>query len=142
MGQRVTVIKTVYGEHLDAAIDTQIVSDLLFSTVLGLSANLDHFLNPISRTFLDMETAIYLRTSVVHSLPQYTKTQEILSTTELNTDLISYTTYIETIGQKLGHYFGYLLGDELLPRIVPGYQTDPIQAIRYHNLVCRDTGIE
>ena len=104
MGQRVTVMKRVYGEYLDAAIDTQIASDLLFSTVLGLSANLEHFLKPISRTFLDMETAIYLRTSVVHSLPQYTKAQEILSTTELNADLISYTTYIFSPDPNTGNH--------------------------------------
>ena len=119
------------GKKLAEAIDAQTASDLLFSAALGLKANLDHFRDPIARTFLEVDPEIYLRESVAHSLPQYIEAQKIRDAAEYDDDITAYTTYLETVGPKLAHYFGYLLGDELLPRVIPGYQPDPILTIRY-----------
>ena len=136
------IAQTEKGKKLAEAIDAQTASDLLFSAALGLKANLDHFRDPIARTFLEVDPEIYLRESVAHSLPQYIEAQKVRNTVETNDDIIGYTTYLETFGPKLAHYFGYLLGNELLPRIVPGYQPDPILTIRYHNWVCGYMGIK
>ena len=119
------------GKELAEAIDAQAASDLLFSAALGLKANLDHFRDPIARTFLEVDPETYLQESVAHSMPQYIEAQKILNTVGVNDAIIEYTTYLETFGPKLAHYFGYLLGDELLLRIVPGYQPDSILTIRY-----------
>ena len=119
------------GKKLAEAIDAQTASDLLFSAALGLKANLDHFRDPIARTFLEVDPEIYLRESVAHSLPQYIEAQKIRDAAEANDAIIEYTTYLETVGPKLAHYFGYLLGDELLPKIIPGYQPDPLLTNRY-----------
>ena len=119
------------GKKLAEAIDAQTASDLLFSAALGLKANLDHFRDPIARTFLEVDPEIYLRESVAHSLPQYIEAQKIRDAAEYDDDITAYTTYLETVGPKLAHYFGYLLGDELLPRVIPGYQPDPLLTIRY-----------
>ena len=130
------------GKKLAEAIDAQTASDLLFSAALGLKENLDHFRDPIARTFLEVDPEIYLRESVAHSLPQYIEAQKVRNTVETNDDIIGYTIYLETFGPKLAHYFGYLLGDELFPRIIPGYQPDPPLTIHYHNWVCGHMGIE
>lgn len=130
------------GKELAEAIDTQTASDMLFSAALGLKGNLDHFRDPIARTFLEVDPEIYLRESVAHSMPQYIEAQKIRDAAEYDDDITAYTTYLETVGPKLAHYFGYLLGDELLPKIVPGYQPDPILTIRYHNWVCGYMSIE
>ena len=125
------IAQTEEGKKLAEAIDAQTASDLLFSAVLGLKANLDHFRDPIARTFLEVDPEIYLRESVAHSLPQYIEAQKIRDAAEYDDDITANTTYLETVGPKLAHYFGYLLGDELLPRVIPGYQPDPILMIRY-----------
>ena len=125
------IAQTEKGKELAEAIDAQTASDLLFSAALGLKANLDHFRDPIARTFLEVDPEIYLRESVAHSLPQYIEAQKIRDAAEYDDDITAYTTYLETVGPKLAHYFGYLLGDELLPRVIPGYQPDPILTIRY-----------
>lgn len=125
------IAQTEEGKKLAEAIDTQTASDLLFSAALGLKANLDHFRAPIARTFLEVDPEIYLRESVAHSLPQYIEAQKIRDAAEYDDDITAYTTYLETVGPKLAHYFGYLLGDELLPRVIPGYQPDSILTIRY-----------
>lgn len=119
------------GKKLAEAIDAQTASDLLFSAALGLKANLDHFRDPIARTFLELDPETYLQESVAHSMPQYIEAQKILNTVGVNDAIIEYTTYLETFGPKLAHYFGYLLGDELLPKIILGYQPDPLLTNRY-----------
>ena len=130
------------GKKLAEAIDAQTASDLLFSAALGLKANLDHFRDPIARTFLEVDPEIYLRESVAHNMPQYIEAQKILDTIEVNDTIIEYTTCLETFGPKLAHYFGHLLGDELLLRIVPGYQPDPLLTIRYRDWVRTYMGME
>ena len=125
------IVQAEEGKKLAEAIDAQIASGLLFSAALGLKANLDHFRDPIARTFLEVDPEIYLRESVAHSLPQYIEAQKIRDAAEYDDDITAYTTYLETVGPKLAHYFGYLLGDDLLPRVFPGYQPDSILTIRY-----------
>lgn len=125
------IAQTEKGKELAEAIDAQTASDLLFSAALGLKANLDHFRDPIARTFLEVDPETYLQESVAHSMPQYIEAQKILNTVGVNDAIIEYTTYLETFGPKLAHYFGYLLGDELLPKIIPGYQPDLLLTNRY-----------
>lgn len=132
---REAIAQAENGKELANAIEVQTTSDLLFSASLGLKANLDHFRNPVARTFLEVDPEIYLRESVAHRLPQFIEAQKVLDAAERNDDVIAYITYLETIVPKLAHYFGYLLGDELLPRIVPGYQPDPVLTIEYKNWV-------
>ena len=130
------------GKELADAIAAQTTSDILFSAALGLKANLDHFRDPIARTFLEVDPEIYLRESVAHNMPQYIEAQRIRDSAEYDDDITAYTTYLETVGPKLAHYFGYLLGDELLARIVPGYQSNPLLTILYRNWVRTYLGID
>ncbi len=134
--------RTEEGKELAEAIDAQTASDLLFSAVLGMKANLDHFRDPIARTFLEVDPEIYLRETVAHSLPQYIEAQKIRNAVDADDDIIAYATYLETFGPKLAHYFGYLLGDELLPRVIPGYQPDPLLTTGYRAWMRTYLGIE
>lgn len=134
------IVQAEEGKKLAEAIDAQTASDLLFSAALGLKANLDHFRDPIARTFLEVDPEIYLRESVAHSLPQYIEAQKVRNTVETNDDIIGYTTYLETFRPKLAHYFGYLLGDELLPKIVPGYQSDQMLTVQYCAMIAEYFG--
>lgn len=122
------------------AIERQSASDLLFSGLLGIKANLDNFINPIARNFLDVDSEVYLREETAHRLPEYESAQEVrcrfyalLSPAQRKTyeDVTTYTSHLETVGPKLAHYYGYLLGNELLPRVVPGYHADAVQTNRY-----------
>lgn len=136
------IARTEEGKTLAEAIDAQTASDLLFSAVLGMKANLDHFRDPIARTFLEVDPEIYLRETVAHSLPQYLEAQNVRNTIDANDAIIAYATYLETFGPKLAHYFGYLLGDELLPRVIPGYQPDPLLTTGYRAWMRTYLGIE
>ena len=116
-----------------AAIAQQTASDLLFSGLLGFKANWDHFIDPVARTFLEVDSELYLREAMAHMLPEYIRAQEIrnqfyaqLSPTQqkLYEDVVAYACYLETVAPKLAHYYGYILGNEVLQRVFPGYHPD------------------
>ena len=129
-----------------AAVDRQTTSNLLFSGALGIKANLDNFINPLARNFLDVDFGIYLREETAHRLPEYTHAQSVLDQfyTSLSTnqkalyeDVVAYICYLETIAPKLAHYYGYLLGNELFPRIIPGYHMDMPLTAHYRMMLDR-----
>lgn len=126
------------------AIEQQCASDLLFSGFLGLKANLDNFKNPVARSFLDVDFEVFLREEIAHRLPDYEQAQKkqerfysrlTSAQREIYEDVSTYTSHLETIGPKLAHYFGYLLGNELLPRIIPGYCVDSVLTIKYNAIL-------
>ena len=139
--ETISFLEAELGQHtspsvadLVDAIDQQICSTLLFSYYLGLKANFDHFINPLTRTFMDTDPEIYLRENIAWQLPDYRSAQHMreqfyntLSTTQkdkYDEDIATYVCHLETIGPKLAHYYGYLLGNQLFPRVVLGYTED------------------
>lgn len=126
------------------AIEQQTAALLVFSGFLGLKANLDHFTDPIARNFLEVDTETYLRENTARRLPAYCQASEIRDgfwqqlTPEQKRqyeDITAYVSYLETAGPKLAHHFGYLLGNDLLPRIIPGYHPDPVLTTQYRRML-------
>lgn len=126
------------------AIGRQISSDLVFSGLLGVKANLDNFVDPLRGNFLNADAEIYLREATAHRLPKYEEAQKMrkrfyksLSARqqEIYEDVTAYVSYLETVGPKLAHYCGYILGNELLYLSVPGYHPDPVLTIRYASMI-------
>lgn len=122
------------------AIEQQCASDLLFSGLLGLKANLDNFIDPVARSFLDVDFEVYLREETAHRLPEYERAQKVRNRfyslltpaqKEIYGDVNTYDSHLKTVAPKLAHYFGYMLGNQLLPRVVPGYHADPVLTLRY-----------
>jgi len=131
------------------AIHRQSASSLLFSGMLGLKANLDHFTDPVARTFLDVDFEVYLREETAHRLPEYEDAQQVRdqffslltpAQQKIYENVTTYTSHFETVGPKLAHYFGYMLGNELLPLIVPGYHADWVLTMRYADMLNRYFG--
>ena len=126
------------------AIRKQTVSNLLFSGVLGIKANFDNFVNPLTRNFLDVDFEIYLRENTARNLPDYVQAQYELDQFYaqlspeqciLYENIVAFISYLESVGPKLAHYYGYLLGNELLPRVVPGYHSDTTLTARYRMML-------
>lgn len=130
--------------NLIESIQQMTVSNLLFSGVLGIKANLDNYINPVARNFLDVDPDIYLREDTAHRLPKYDTAHKVLERfyaqltshqQVLYEDIIRFTSHLETLAPKLAHYYGYLLGNELLPRIIPGYHADMALTMRYRMML-------
>ena len=132
------------------AIDQQIGSTVVFSYFLGLKANWDHFVDPIARTFLDVDAELYLREDIAKRLPDYQNAQAVqerfyatLTPTqqERYEDVSAYICHLETVGPKLAHYYGYLLGNQLFSHIVPGYGADAQLTLQYQYILETYLGI-
>lgn len=123
------------------SIYRRIGSTLLFSFFLGLKANLDHFIDPIGHTFLDVDPEIYLREDVAQQLPdhqsalrmqkQFYATLSPAQTERYEEAITTYICHLETVGPKVAHYYGYIMGNQLLPRLIPGYVADAQFTLSY-----------
>lgn len=137
-------------DDLVKAIDKQTTSNLLYSVALGLKSNLDHFINPMARTVLDVDFPVFLREATAIRLPEYVQAQVTIDTfsaslspaqREVFEDVIAYIAYLETTGPKLAHYYGFILGNNLLHHIVLGYHRDDILTMHYRAMLQKYFGI-
>ena len=133
------------------AIQKRIASTLFFSGWLGFQANLNYFLDPVAGDFLNAEPEIFLKEKIARTLPDYETAQEMqkqfhagLNDAQrlIYEDVTEYICYLETAGPKLAHYYGYLLGNALLHRVVPGYQPDMAFTLRYAMMLENHFGAE
>ena len=127
-------------DDLIDAIDEQITLLLLFSGYLGFQANVDHFINPVARTFIEADPEVYLRERVAKAMPVYADAQAVIDQfyaqllpeqKEQHECVRAYIAHLDTVVPKIAHYEGFLLGNELLRYVMPGYQPDTQLSVRY-----------
>lgn len=118
---------------MTAAIEQQIASDLIYSAYLGFKANLDYFRNPVANNFLNVDMETYLRETTAHRLPAHSSAQRVIDcfykqfTDEQKERTIAideYVSYLETVGPKLAHYYGFIFANEFLMSVEPAYSPD------------------
>lgn len=131
-------------DDLTAAIEKQIASDLIYSAYLGFQANLDYFRNPVANNFLNVDMETYLRETTAHHLPAYSSAQRVVDgfykqlTDEQKEGTIAideYVSYLETVGPKLAHYYGFIFANEFLMSIEPAYSPDIPLTYAYHRML-------
>lgn len=131
-------------DDLAEAIKRQTISNIVFSAALGLQANYSHFIDPTARTVVDVGFEVFLREDTARRLPEYEKAQAIIETffSTLSTMqepcmemIMEYTSYLDTFAPKLAHYYGYILGNDLLYDLVPGYHLDNVLTMQYRSML-------
>lgn len=120
-------------EDMALAIEQQVASDLIYSAYLGFKANLDYFRNPVANNFLNVDMETYLRETTAHRLPAYESAQRVIDCfheqltdeqKERTIAIVEYVSYLETMGPKLAHYYGFIFANEFLTRVEPAYSPD------------------
>ena len=134
------------------ALEQSFVSSVIYIAGQGFKLNLDIFNNPAISLFLTTgEFEDITRERMLASVPgvqRATETiqafydtvrelpaaeaAEILELMDSITDLYA---YLETVGYKLAHYFGFVLADGLLSCLVPGYQRDIVITLQYQRML-------
>lgn len=126
-----------------AAREQEICAELIYVAWLGFQQNLECFQNPINTMFLKMDYEDFHRERRMHTLPEVQKAlktinafYEVLRTLpeekrNLTEGITDYMSYLETTGYKLAHYFGFILADQFLYHVVPGYVSDPVTKMQY-----------
>lgn len=74
--------------------------------------------------------------AICSSVQRFTPEQQALAI-----QIEDYYSYLETIGFKLVHYWGFLWGNEFFPKVVPGYAADTVFTAKYTHMLEHDLGI-
>lgn len=127
-------------EKLKKAINDKNASDIFFSAQLGYKANLDYFKNPVANNFLNSDPSVYLREELAMRMPMRERAQHEIDdfyaglTDEqkaITEAITAYDSYLETIGPKLAHYYGFLFANEMLELTEPAYVQDASLTFAY-----------
>ena len=128
------------------AIEQMCASNLYYAGTQGLKMNYDHFVNPMTPncTWSQVDYDDYLRPYIGESLPLYQTAYQFKEKFEKQLPknletvieaITSYETALECGGIKLAHYYGYLMGNELLLHCVPGYHPDMVLDLKYTQML-------
>lgn len=130
------------GEYL-SAMEEKFVFSVIYIGWQGFQLNLSIFHNPVNALRLkedyeDLHQERRLGTiSVVdaanRTVCSFYDALDRLPTadTGLIDDITDFYSYLETVGYKLAHYFGFRLADRFLPYVIPGYISDEVHTRIY-----------
>ena len=128
-----------------AAVEEELSAELVYVAWLGFQQNLECFKNPINTMFLKMdyedfhqERRMATLPQVQHALVTINAFHEMLRNQsevkhDLTTGITSYISFIETVGYKFAHYFGFIFADRFLEHVIPGYCSDTCTTLMYTN---------
>ena len=131
--------RTIISEVIELR-EKSIAASMLFAGHLGFRANKDNSERNFRSPSQFDEPEEYLNESIMRSMPVSVQTASKLRsvyetmTEEQKTiyeDLVSYFVLLEDHGTKLAHFYGYMLANHLLYKMIPGYVEDQSQTQRY-----------
>lgn len=141
-----TLISSVIMQH-----EKSIAACMFFAGYRGFQANKENF-EKNTQSFLQFdEPEQYLNERVMKSMPipvqttlELRKAYETMTEEqkEMYEDIVNYFILLEDHGTKLAHFYGYMLANHLLYKMIPGYVEDQLQTQRYRNALSNYLGFE
>lgn len=148
--QRFESAKNQLSDRLFAeSLEAQFAAKLLYVFWQGFCWNLDCHRNPVNKLRLHTDYEELHGESHFPSLPKVRAAEEAIRTAalhfsperqELAQQMEDYYAYLETIGFKLGHLWGFQWGNTFFPMVVPGFTPDTAFTIKYARMVSVDIG--
>ena len=135
------------------ALEEEFASDIVFVVGRGFKLNLDIHNNPVNALAFKLDYEDLHEERKMHLLPMaekanktsYAFLEELRTSHRDKLDLLngvnSYYSHLKTIGYKVAHYYGFLLADQLLPHLIPGYYADSVYVSTYGLILHNDIGI-
>lgn len=130
----------------ETAIEQICASNIYHAGIQGLKMNYEHFINPMAPncTWPQVDYGEFLRPHIADSLPLFEtayrfkekfEKQLPVSLESVTEAVQSFETAMECSGMKLAHYYGYLMGNEMLVNCIPGYHSDMVLDIKYTRML-------
>lgn len=122
------------------AWETDIISSVAYAGYLGFRVNLENFHHPIGIDFVRKDTIDYLRDHLFGHFPINYRNSNIRDQfcknlpedfQSLHDDILDYFVHLECTGPKLAHYAGYIIANNILPWVEPGYREDYCQTLAF-----------
>ncbi len=126
-----------------AAKEKAFCSEMIYIAWLGFQQNIACFRNPINTEFLKLDYETIHRENSFQSLPNILSALSAIndfdcSLRSLPDDIqniamgiTDFFSYLETVGFKLAHYFGFAFADRFLGHVIPGYTPDSATTTQY-----------
>ena len=139
-------------DYLDA-LEKSFASDIVFVVGRGFKLNLDIYHNPVNALAFKLDYEDLHQERMMPLVPaakkankaSYDYLEELRASHRDKLDLLdgvnSFYSYLQTVGYKVAHYYGYLLADQLLPHLVPGYYADSAYVSTYGLILNKDIGV-
>lgn len=137
-----------------AAEEEVFADEIIYIGWQGFQLNLDIFNDPVKAIMLEMDDEELHRERRLAALTAPWKARQTIRAFRaaaqtlpgdqqaLLESVTGFYAYLETVGFKLAHYFGFRLADHFLPYVIPGYSGDPVVTYRYRERLCFCTGID
>ena len=131
-------------------LERQFAAKLLYVAWHGVHWNLNCFQNPVNKLRLQTDYEEFHGEYCFSALPQVQAAEKAICSSvrrftpeqqTLAMQIEDYYSYLETIGFKLVHYWGFLWGNEFFPKVIPGYAVDTVFTAKYMHMLERDLGI-
>ena len=132
------------------ALEAQFAAKLLYIAYQGFCWNLDGFQHPVNKLRLKTDYEDLHQEQQISYLPEVIRLEKSIHATyesfssdqqEAAAQIGDYYAYLETVGFKIVHYWGFTLGNRILPMLVPGFLPDVCFAAQYAHMVSRDTDL-
>ena len=126
-------------EYLSAC-ETDVISVVAYAGYLGFRVNLENFHHPIGIDFVRLDTIDYLKDHLFGHFPINYRNSQVREAfykslpeglQGLEDSIQDYFTHLECAGPKLAHYAGYIIANNILPWIEPGYREDYCQTLAF-----------
>ena len=138
-----TMLPETQAPTLDAyleAMEIDIRARLLYAGYNGFIANLFNFRQPFGLSFTKMDFFDGVKDHIIGHFPANYEAARVTEAfvrsipeecRQFEQDISDYYIHMECSGPKWAHYAGYLIGNELLPWVEPGYREDYHQTYLY-----------
>ena len=132
------------------ALEAQFAAKLLYIAYQGFRWNLDCFQLPVNKLRINTDYEDLHQEQQLSHLPEVIRLEKVLHAAyedfspvqqEAAAQIGDYYAYLETLGFKIVHYWGFALGNRVLPMLVSGFFPDICFAAQYAHMVSRDTDL-
>lgn len=132
------------------ALEAQFAAKLLYIAYQGFRWNLECFQQPVNKLRINTDYEDLHQEQQLSHLPEVIRLEKVLHAAyedfspaqqEAAAQIGDYYAYLETVGFKIVHYWGFALGNRVLPMLVRGFFPDICFAAQYAHMVSRDTDL-
>ena len=132
------------------ALEAQFAAKLLYIAYQGFRWNLDCFQHPVNKLRISTDYEDLHKEQQLSHLPEVIRLEKSIHAThesfssdqqEAAAQIGDYYAYLETVGFKIVHYWGFLWGNTFYPKTIPGYVPDISFTSQYAHMIERDLGM-
>lgn len=123
-----------------AAQENDIISRAAYAGYLGYRVNVENFHHPVTIDFVRLDTIDYIKDHIIGHFPVNDYAAGVCDAfframpegLKAYHDVIEdYFVHMECSGPKLAHYAGYIIANNILPWVEPGYRADYSQTAAF-----------